>query len=92
MKTLTRTMKRAIRSASTNGSKPRGKLIRYPGGFWYPDGPGQHSYSTATVQALVRRGLAEYTQWKDGRNGRFPIEMTLTIPDNELPGLNLNEF
>jgi len=79
-------MKRAIRAASANGVKTRGKLIRYPGGFWYPDGPGQRSFSTPTVEALVRRGLAEYTAWKDGRNGFFPIEMTLTIPDNELRG------
>lgn len=56
-----------------------GKLHRHPGGFW--QGPKFEQWEwnagTRTVQALVDRGVAEYTEWKEGRSGRFPIEMTL---------------
>lgn len=56
------------------------KLVRYPGGYWAAEewhmwaGP---CFGTPTVEAIVRRGVAVYTAWKDGRNGQFPIECTL---------------
>ena len=58
-----------------------GKLVRFPGGFWAAI--GWHAYAgpyfgTPTVQALVTRGVAEYTAWKDGRGGKFPIEVCVT--------------
>lgn len=58
-----------------------GKLYRHPGGFW--SGPGFMQgrdvyFGTSTVSGLVMRGAATYTEWKDGRNGRFPIVATLT--------------
>jgi hypothetical protein len=77
---LTATMQEAVDFASAHG----GVLIRLPGGFWVRDGhtqwdgwQAQKTFGTPTVQALVSRGVAEYTQWADGRNGRFPVRMAL---------------
>ena len=58
-----------------------GKLERLPGGFWtYPgcpryahNGNPHESYGTSTIAALVARGRMKYVEWKEGRNGRFPI-------------------
>lgn len=52
-----------------------GFIHRFPGGFW---GDEKYKYhKTVVVEALVRRGLLEYTEYKDGRNGRFPVEAKL---------------
>lgn len=53
-------------------------LRRYQGGFWAKagwKGPRLDGvwFGTTTVEALVDRGLAEYTQWQEGRV-RFPVE------------------
>ena len=70
-----------MKSAVAHMQRHDNKLIRYPGGYWAAvdwrswNGP---SFGTPTVEALVNRGLAEYTAWKDGRSGKFPIECTLT--------------
>lgn len=72
---LSPTMKRAIAYMQRHN----GKMVRYPGGYWASETwrwAGE-SHKTSTVKALVRRGIAEYTAWKDGKNGRFPIECTL---------------
>lgn len=77
---LTPTMQAAYQHAKAHGSV----LERFPGGYWCEVGRtqwtahGGQTFSTPTVQALVSRGLADYTEWKDGRNGRFPIRATLT--------------
>lgn len=63
----------------------KGKLERVPGGYWTWPGCERHSHngvpydyaSTPTVEALVRRGYLEYVEWKEGRNGRFPITAAL---------------
>lgn len=79
MSDLSPTMREALDYASKHG----GQLERFPGGYWCEPGRTQWdvnphvSFSTSTVNALVSRGLAEYTEWKDGRNGRFPIRMTV---------------
>lgn len=79
MSDLSPTMREALDYASKHG----GQLERFPGGYWCEPGRMQWnvnshvSFSTSTVNALVSRGLAEYTEWKDGRNGRFPIRMTV---------------
>jgi hypothetical protein len=76
--TLSPTMRQAADFAAAHG----GVLVRLPGGFWQRetslqwDAQGQ-SFGTKTVEALVRRGVADYTEWRDGRNGRFPVRMTL---------------
>lgn len=79
MTDLSPTMRAALEFAKKHG----GELIRSGGGYWgaLPERKmGIQSivtYGTPTVQALVSRGLAEYTEWKDGRNGRFPIRMSV---------------
>ena len=75
-RSLTPTMERAINFAKGND----GKLIRHPGGFW--QGPmfsrWGESFGTSTVEALVKRELADYTDWFTNKAGRkFPIEATL---------------
>lgn len=74
MSELSPTMREALDFAKKNGG-----LIREPGGYWKSAEPcaWPFSFSTPTVNALVSRGLAEYTEWKDGRNGRFPIRMSV---------------
>lgn len=74
---LTPTMEKAAEFARQHG----GKLHRHPGGFWAGADYKQHgtSFGTSTVDGMVKRGAAEYTDWKEGRNGRFPVEMTLSI-------------
>lgn len=67
----------AIKHMARNGNK----VVRYPGGYWASEhwhawsGP---CFGTPTIEAIVRRGYAEYTVWKDGRASRFPIECGLT--------------
>ncbi len=56
------------------------KVVRYPGGFWAAENWNMWSspyFGTSTIEALVARGIATYTVWKDGRNGKFPIECIL---------------
>lgn len=75
---LTTTMKMAAEYARQHG----GKLHRHPGGFWAGPEYKSHyatSFGTSTVDGMVKRGAAEYTAWKEGRNGRFPVEVTLSI-------------
>lgn len=36
-------------------------------------------YGTSTINGLVDRGIAVYTAFKEGRNGKFPIEVTFSI-------------
>lgn len=77
-KKLSPTMRHAITFAQANG----GKLVRHPGGFWsnaefVPFHSGDPSFSTGTAEAIVARGAGFYSAWKEGRNGRFPIEITI---------------
>ncbi len=73
---LTPKMLKAIDRMKAHGNK----FVRYPGGYWAANdwhrwhGP---CFGTSTIEALVRRGIAEYTEWRDGHNGRFPIEVRL---------------
>lgn len=69
---LTATMWRALNHAVCNG----GILERRPGGFWMlpsADYLKATSFGTPTVEALVKRGRMEYSEWKDGKRGKFPI-------------------
>lgn len=75
--TLTSTMRDAVEWARDHG----GKLHRHPGGFWGGEKFTQHHgewFGTPTIQGLATRGVVEYTAWKEGANGRFPIEASLT--------------
>lgn len=64
-----------MKNCITFARSGNGKLYRQPGGFWKKEEfePYGISYGTPTIEALVKRGLAEYTEWKDGRRGRFPV-------------------
>jgi hypothetical protein len=61
---VSRSMQQLITSMQVHG----GTVERFPGGY---------SFGTSTVEALVSRGIAEYSEWKDGRSGRFPIKAKL---------------
>lgn len=62
-----------------------GAIERIPGGFWVQPGTSATypSFGTTTVEALVKRGAAKYTDWKENRNGRFPIKAELTQGDEQ---------
>jgi hypothetical protein len=80
MNDLTVTMQQAITLMKRNG----GALHRFPGGFWAAEGFRQNgiyrmpSFGAKTIQGLVDRGIANYTVWKGGRNGRFPIVVEIS--------------
>lgn len=79
---LTKTMQAACHYANQHGA-----LVRYPGGFWQGDGGfnrGAEHYSTSTVAALVKRGVAKYTAWQKGKHRTFPIRVELTTEDEQL--------
>jgi len=77
---LSATMVSAIDLALESG----GELVRYQGGYWAARGKPHPSfgqtecYGTKTIEALVARGCAEYSEHRDGRNGRFPVAVKLT--------------
>lgn len=75
---LSVTMREAVSNAQLHGNK----LTRFPGGFWaHPEWKFREYpwFSAPTIQALVSRGVAEYTAWRDRKGGgRFPIEVTVT--------------
>jgi hypothetical protein len=70
-------MKMTLAYMQSNG----GRLFRWPGGFWAKDEYQLRSniyFGTSTIQALVRRGLAEYVGYKEHkRGGEFPVEVVL---------------
>lgn len=77
-KPLSATMVACLDDATEAG----GELVRYQGGFWAPrnaprngNGIPQPWHGSTTVQALVTRERADYSEWKDGRGGRFPVAM-----------------
>jgi hypothetical protein len=77
---LSEKMQEAMLYAMVNG----GKLCRYRGGFWAMENwrEGQHPwFGTSTVKALVSRGLMSYTEWQEGRNGRFPIAAVISVSE-----------
>lgn len=73
---ITATMAIGLALAMENG----GRLVRYVGGYWAAErAPRNHNgipidhVGTPTVEGLVKRGRLEYTEWKEGRGGKFPI-------------------
>jgi hypothetical protein len=78
MKPLTKTMQQLIEHMRHEGG---GFIYRHPGGFW-SKAPGYfmraQTFGTSSVEALVSRGIAEYVEWQEGRNGRFPVKAKLT--------------
>jgi hypothetical protein len=70
---VSRSMQQCIESMRTHGNT----IERFPGGFWRCEAGGGYSFGTSTVEALIKRGIAEYVQWQPGRNGPFPIKAAL---------------
>ena len=76
---LTPTMRQAVDHARQHG----GILERFPGGYWSEPGRtqwnlgGAVTFGTSTIAGLVARGVAEYTEWKEGRSGNFPVKVRL---------------
>ena len=71
-------MRKAVAHMKAFGNN---KVTRYPGGYWRVGMGFQFTdFGTTTIQALVKRGVAKYTAWQEGRNGKFPIEATLVDP------------
>lgn len=58
-----------------------GEFVRYQGGYWAPrsvarqshNGLPVWSFGSSTVNAVEARGYVAFTEWREGRNGRFPI-------------------
>lgn len=74
-KALTATMVACIDFAREHGG-----LVRMQGGYWTKAGAGWNGstpddewFGTSTVHGCVTRGALEYSAYRDGRNGRFPI-------------------
>ena len=67
-----------------------GKLVRYVGGYWAPENSPLRSHDghpvdyvgTSTIEALVKRGELTYSDWKEGRGGKFPIAVVLKALEN----------
>jgi hypothetical protein len=57
------------------GKAPENSLVRHQGGFWTSIDGRHPVFGTSTIEALVKRGVAEYTEWKDGRIAPFPIRV-----------------
>jgi len=67
-----------------------GEIVRFQGGYWAPRGDHPRnrapSHGDRTVTAIVSRGWAEFTEYRDGRRGRFPIAMKLKGEGDGRPG------
>lgn len=77
-KPLSHTMRSAIEYMKENHNR----IVRHPGGFWAKETwrLGKPSFGTSTVEALVDRGVAVYTQSRQGKGPSFPIEAELVEP------------
>jgi hypothetical protein len=72
---LSPTMQECIRYIGQHGA-----IHRHQGGFWANAGWVLHSggwFDTSTLNALEKRGVVEYVEWRDGKSGRFPIKAVL---------------
>ena len=75
-KPLTHTMIECLQALGTAG-----EFVRYQSGYWAPRSVARHrhnglpqwSFGSSTIYAVEARGYAAFTEWQDGRNGRFPI-------------------
>jgi hypothetical protein len=56
--------------------REHGVIVRYIGGFWARPGWRRFEqpwFKYHTIEALVRRGLVEYSEWKTWCNRRIPV-------------------
>ena len=78
---LSQKMQQALSYAIKNG----GSLRRYQGGYWAMEHWRSHEwpwFGTSTVEALVSRGVMSYSEWMEGRNGRFPVAAVVVKTPN----------
>ena len=78
---LSQKMQQALSYAIKNG----GSLRRYQGGYWAMEHWRWHEwpwFGTSTVEALVSRGVMSYSEWMEGRNGRFPVAAIIVETPN----------
>lgn len=78
---LSTTMQQCVDYIRTHGA-----IHRHQGGFWANAGWILHSgpyFDAGTLNALVKRGVIEYSEWRGGRSGRFPIKAVLLAPAPE---------
>lgn len=74
MTTLSQTMRALLDCIAEHG----GEIERFPGGYWtvaktVAQFGAQRTWGTTSIEALVSRGMLEYTEWKENRAGRFPV-------------------
>lgn len=77
---MTRKLSPTMNECLAFANKHNDELVRYPGGYWAErnaeighDKAPVYYFGTGTVQALVNRGAAQYTEHKKGRMGEFPV-------------------
>lgn len=74
MAKLSPTMQAAVDCAKAH----RGKLYRHSGGFWGGVLLDRKVYfGTNTACALVKAGVAEWSDWRKNSQGEFPVQLTL---------------
>lgn len=67
-KALTKPMQETLAALKANGNM----TLHFD--RWFAGAHG--NFSRATIEALVSRGVAEYTEWRDGRFGMAkPVEV-----------------
>jgi hypothetical protein len=70
-------MQAAVDLAQANG----GKLLRYKGGFWSRAGwlgkDVDKWFSTLTIRALVDRGVAVESDFRESGGSKFCVEITI---------------
>lgn len=76
---LSKVMIEVLERIKRNG----GFTVRTAGGFWWPGENMARSHSSVTVQALVDRGILVYTEWKEGKNYRFPVRADVASQKKE---------
>ncbi len=69
--------------------------MRFPGGFWAQRewmGPRSGEwFGTTTVEALVTRGVATYTEWSTKGSSPFPVEVTISVTERDADSPTVSE-
>ncbi len=68
---LSKTMRALLAWIADHG----GEIYRFPGGYWTASPfRSERNWGTTSIEALVSRGLLEYTEWRESRACRFPVK------------------
>ena len=75
MRSPTSTMQNALKETIRYG----GVLLIHSHGWIHENSMRSETYSISTIQGLVDRGLMEYSDWKNGTDGRtWPVLAEVT--------------